>query len=231
MCGIFPWVFLLFVVVVLKACNTWRKMQVVFKSRCVMHDGVQWRRDVAPVAGAVLSAPNLFFLLLIYLSILDFCFWISSYSLSLSLSVSFFFVNSYFFFFFSFFFFSIFFLAMEFLNIVFTNWFIRIITGRERERERETWWSVCGIISLEALINQSLIGMDGPDIFALALPAGWRRKLHLQRDSRPPQSPNRSHWTIPDPIDHRQSNSKRKDGCRNQLDDELLIQPDGIIRV
>ena len=54
---------------------------------------------------------------------------------SLSLSVSFFFVNSYFFFFFSFFF-SIFFLAMEFLNIVFTNWFIRIITGRERERER-----------------------------------------------------------------------------------------------
>ena len=56
---------------------------------------------------------------------------------SLSLSVSFFFVNSYFFFFFSFFFFSIFFLAMEFLNIVFTNWFIRIITGRERERERE----------------------------------------------------------------------------------------------
>ena len=152
------------------------------------------------------------------------------FSLSLSLSVSFFFVNSYFFFFFSFFF-SIFFLAMEFLNIVFTNWFIRIITGRERERERETWWSVCGIISLEALINQSLIGMDGPDIFALALPAGWRRKLHLQRDSRPPQSPNRSHWTIPDPIDHRQSNSKRKDGCRNQLDDELLIQPDGIIRV
>ena len=78
--------------------NTWRKMQVVLKSRCVMHDGVQWRRDVAPVAGAVLSAPDLLFF------------------------ASHLFINSWFLFLH---FFSFIFNGMEFLNIVFTHWFIR----------------------------------------------------------------------------------------------------------